>query len=208
MPHIIEKIFFSLDYASFKNCLEVNRTWNELLTTKRYKKRGKLEFTEELKEDERKLSYALFNGRIGEVRALLSSGMLDVDCEFQHRLAAPLQKVSMYGHIAIVQLLLNGGANPNKRDRFGVTPLHNASSMGHIKVVQILLERGANPNNRDRTGYTPLHCAARRGHTKVIRILLDGGAKPNKCGVTPMVVASANGHKDAEKVLMKWRGRF
>ena len=40
VPHILEKIFFSLDYASFKNCLEVCSEWNGLLTTKQYQRRG------------------------------------------------------------------------------------------------------------------------------------------------------------------------
>ena len=33
VPHILEKVFFSLDYNSFKSCLEVSRTWNEQLTS-------------------------------------------------------------------------------------------------------------------------------------------------------------------------------
>ena len=33
VPHILEGIFFSLDYKSFKNCMDVNKRWNELLLT-------------------------------------------------------------------------------------------------------------------------------------------------------------------------------
>merc|ERR1712154_732796 len=36
VPHILEKIFFSLDYESFVRCSEVNRTWNGLLTSEPY----------------------------------------------------------------------------------------------------------------------------------------------------------------------------
>ena len=33
VPHVLEKIFLSHDYTSFKNCLDVNNTWNMLLTS-------------------------------------------------------------------------------------------------------------------------------------------------------------------------------
>ena len=36
VPHILEKIFFSLDYESFMRCSEVNKTWNDLLTSEPY----------------------------------------------------------------------------------------------------------------------------------------------------------------------------
>ena len=32
VPHIMEKIFLSLDPASFKACLDVSKSWNEVLT--------------------------------------------------------------------------------------------------------------------------------------------------------------------------------
>ena len=69
VPHILEKIFFSLDYASFKNCLEVNnRAWNELLATKQYRTRVKLVFHDELKKDHEELWNASRNGKYDEVR--------------------------------------------------------------------------------------------------------------------------------------------
>ena len=38
VPHILEKIFFSLDYDAFKTCAEVSNTWKELLSSESYKK--------------------------------------------------------------------------------------------------------------------------------------------------------------------------
>ena len=57
-PHILEKIFFSGDYASYKICLEVNSEWKELLTSERYITKGKTVFKEEIMKDEEKLSKA------------------------------------------------------------------------------------------------------------------------------------------------------
>ena len=44
VPHILEKIFFLLDYGSFETSSMVNIAWNELLTSKRFQKLGKLKF--------------------------------------------------------------------------------------------------------------------------------------------------------------------
>ena len=39
VPHILEKIFFSLNYDSFKTCSEVCRAWNELMRSDSYEER-------------------------------------------------------------------------------------------------------------------------------------------------------------------------
>lgn len=48
-------------------------------------------------------------------------------------------------YLAMVRLLLEGGANPNKFDTFGQTPLTYAIEAGHEAVVKCLLDHGANP---------------------------------------------------------------
>jgi len=83
------------------------------------------------------------------------------------------------GHLEVVKLLLEHGADPNVKNRDGKTPLHNAASEGHLEVVKLLLERGADPNVKDDDGNTPLHNAAWRGHLEVVKLLLEHGADPN-----------------------------
>ena len=58
VPHILEKIFFSLDYESFKKCLEVSTAWKELLTSESFIIRGKMVFREEILKDEKSLTDA------------------------------------------------------------------------------------------------------------------------------------------------------
>ena len=41
VPHLLEKIFLSLDYKSYKRCLEVSKLWNDLLTSKSFQRKGK-----------------------------------------------------------------------------------------------------------------------------------------------------------------------
>ena len=65
VPHIIEKIFLSLDYESFKNCMEVSKTWRSLLSSERFQLMGESMFCEELQRD---LWQASQWGHLKEVR--------------------------------------------------------------------------------------------------------------------------------------------
>ena len=57
--HVLEMIFFSLDNASFKNCLEVCRAWQSLLTSEAFQKR-KFVFSQRLWMDTANLKHQLW----------------------------------------------------------------------------------------------------------------------------------------------------
>ena len=84
VPHILEKIFFSLDYASFQTCFKVNRTWQQLLSSQFYQKKSS-EMLIEKEKNEKKLWLASREGKIDDVKQRLIStgGWLDVN--WQHR---------------------------------------------------------------------------------------------------------------------------
>lgn len=70
-----------------------------------------------------------------------------------------LHEASNYGHVDIVNVLLDHGADINNRGGpccEGITPLHDAAACGHLDVVDCLLDRGANPLVRTNNGETPL----------------------------------------------------
>lgn len=71
------------------------------------------------------------------------------------------------GHVAVVELLLERGADINKtiESSFGSegTALHVAVNWGHIDVVRLFLDSGADPNLVDRQAGPPLHIAIFRG---------------------------------------------
>lgn len=46
----------------------------------------------------------------------------------------------------IVKMLLNGGANVNLKDSWGMTPLHYACELQNTRLIQILLESGGDPS--------------------------------------------------------------
>ncbi|XP_019196132.1 PREDICTED: ADP-ribosylation factor GTPase-activating protein AGD3-like [Ipomoea nil] len=57
--------------------------------------------------------------------------------------------------IAMVELLLQHGANINSCDSKDQTPLHHSIMRGRIAVAKHLLSRGADPNATDKDGKTP-----------------------------------------------------
>ena len=170
LPHILEKIFFSLDYTSYNRCMLVSKIWNKLLTSEPYQKKGRSVFKDEILEHEDHLHLASIEGNKAKVERLLSHFLVDVNCE-----SAPLRVAAHLGHKDVVQLLLDKGADPNKTNYDGWTPLHGAASRGHTNVVQLLLERGADPIKSDNYGHTPQYKAVVNGHKGVVQCLLDKG---------------------------------
>jgi Ankyrin repeats (many copies)/Ankyrin repeats (3 copies) len=64
-----------------------------------------------------------------------------------------LSLASDFGHVEVVRLLLDAGANPNRYNPVGghshTTPLHQAAGAGHEEVVRLLVERGADWDMKD-----------------------------------------------------------
>ena len=71
------------------------------------------------------------------------------------------------GHVDLVQLLFDYGADPNRRNYDGVTALHNAVIESHVNIAEALLDHGADTTVRDRLGNTPVDLALRSDSNKV-----------------------------------------
>ena len=121
-PHILENIFFLLDYESYKVCMQVNSEWRQQLASERYKTLGKSVFRKEIMQDGAKLLSAAFMGNTDQVDRLLSSGMVDVNY------IGDEEKIDLF-------------QRNNMR-----TPLHIAASFGHINITHLLIENGADIN--------------------------------------------------------------
>ena len=224
VPHVLEKIFFSLDYASFKTCLKLSKTWHELLTSERFQKKGKSVYRKDILEEKNKLMNASMNGNIQEVRRILSSGIVNVNCQDEHG-STPLSKAVSAGKLNVAMVLLGAGADPNKiDDNSGICPpyclnhctnhgfrdliqtyLYNAARYGRLNMVQLLLDVGQDCNKTYSFGDTLLHAAAKGGHEDVVILLLERGAEPNKVdrrGLTPLDEAAKGGIKEVVKLLL------
>ena len=93
---------------------------------------------------------------------------------------------------AVLVALLDGKAEPVRRDRIGWTPLHHAAAKNQVELARILLDRGAPPNALSELGGTPLHEAAAGGGVEMVKLLLERGTDPkvrSKPGVTALDLA-------------------
>jgi ankyrin repeat protein len=82
------------------------------------------------------------------------------------------------GDLASARLVLDGGADVNDQDAWGVSATVLAAHSGYRELVQYLLDQGADPNQA-RAGFTALHEAIMRRDEKMVGALLDHGADPN-----------------------------
>ena len=77
-----------------------------------------------------------------------------------------------------IRFLLQNGADPNIRNKKGVTPLQLATSMSFTDGVEALIKGGANVNVGDQTGESPLIAAVHQRNHELARVLLAKGADP------------------------------
>ena len=213
VPHILENIFHSLDYETYKTCLRVSTAWRELLASESYIKRAKSDFHYQIVHDKEELWEAAMKGNIKKVWIL--SLFVDVNRVKRGYLqTTPLSvatEIAYYtsvdsSHIHIIQLLLERGAKPNIPNKDGDTPLHVSAKHDNRIVTQLLLERGADPNRVNKWGDTPLHIAAERGLPGLAQLLLNSRANPNKAnkiGNTSLHLAAQDGNKAVIKLLLE-----
>ena len=76
------------------------------------------------------------------------------------------------GREAVVNTLLNGGADINQRNNNEETALHMAVRRGDAMLVNTLLDRGTDIHQRNNTGETALLIAVRSRHVGVTGTLL------------------------------------
>ncbi|KAH8800873.1 ankyrin repeat-containing domain protein [Xylogone sp. PMI_703] len=70
--------------------------------------------------------------------------------------STPVNAASSNGHVEVVKLLLEKGADITVVSKYGWTPVYAASLKGHIKVIKLLLEKGADITTANNDGWTPL----------------------------------------------------
>ncbi len=99
---------------------------------------------------------------------------------------------------AVIEALIEAGAEVDARNDCGNTPLHEAARVSSAPaVIEALIAAGADPDARNRIGATPLHKAAGRipGTPSVIGVLARAGADADARtvdGYTPLLIAALN----------------
>lgn len=110
----------------------------------------------------------------------------------------------------VVELLLQGGADPNIPTADGWSPLHCAVESGDVKIVELLLKYNANVNYLAQGHTTALAYACygtkHKPNLKVVELLLQSGADPyiaTENGETPLSLALDNNEDVIAKLLKK-----
>ena len=136
------------------------------------------------------------NNRVVEVASLLQKP-LDPNWREADTYLSPIHHAAKQGHLEVVRILLEAGADQNAATANGITALMFAARQGHLEVVRLLLETGADKNAAMAHGRTALMLAAKEGHLDVVRTLLKAGADMNAAtadGRTASMLAAADGH--------------
>ncbi|MBN1212652.1 MAG: ankyrin repeat domain-containing protein [candidate division Zixibacteria bacterium] len=137
------------------------------------------------------LDEAVRNGDVARVRALLQTEPTLLNEKNTEGLT-PLNLAAFSGQVAVVEALLDIGADMNIGDNENSQPIHNAAVAGHIPVLELLLARGADIDSRDDNGMTPFLFSCSYRQLAAARFLLDKGADfraTNKNGFPALLYA-------------------
>ena len=95
-----------------------------------------------------------------------------------YRKWTPLIAAADRGHIEVVILLANGGANLEARNIAGLTAIMWASNHGRLAIVKLLSDKGSSINARSNRGRDALLWAALNGHLDVCLFLVSRSGDP------------------------------
>ncbi|KAM7220562.1 Ankyrin repeat-containing domain protein [Rhypophila decipiens] len=148
------------------------------------------------REGETPLYLAASLGAPGMVKLLLNAG---ASIEPRPNTWSAIYGAARCSDPAVFTLLLDKGADPNRKCKYGWTALAAAASMGATDMVEALLEAGAEINTSDAWGMTPLYRAVEAGHLSAVDALLSSEAAcaikaKGGMGETPLLRAALLGN--------------
>ena len=164
---------------------------------------GRFENVTQGSKDANMLWWASKNGCEMSARLLISMDSTLANGNHKHR-KSPLLVAAEHGHLRLMELLLEGGADVNATSKTG-NALCIASIYGHREVVELLLSKGIEINSQLGKYGTALQVASIKGYKEIVVMLLDKGADVNIQGGyygTALQMASLKGYKEIVVMLL------
>ncbi|NYZ77213.1 ankyrin repeat domain-containing protein [Candidatus Micrarchaeota archaeon] len=145
-------------------------------------------------------------GKTGIVKADGPLGGLDrkllpPDTLSKLQLNKELLEAAEKGDTGKVADLLKMGADPNAKDKYGVSALSYAAYERHVEITRLLLENGADPDSKSKLEISPLFGAVGEGYLRkysnysreIVELLISKGAEVNgvntNLGLTALMFA-------------------
>jgi len=151
------------------------------------------------------LTSAATKGNLDVLNVLIANG---ADVESTTMVGeTPLMMAASYGHVELVEALLQAKAKVNAQNNGGFSALHYATA--NITIVDLLFEYGANINIKSISYVTPIFTAAsfkRLERLDVVEFLIEKKVDINvttKFGQTPLMAAARNGHFGIVQALLQ-----
>uniref|UniRef100_A0A8D8KEN4 Protein fem-1 homolog B n=1 Tax=Culex pipiens TaxID=7175 RepID=A0A8D8KEN4_CULPI len=176
------------------------------------------DFTEEDRQVYTPLIAAAMRGHYDVVHILLTQLRPNLEKEgcvkFDGHLiegASALWVAAGAGHLNIIKLLVEHGADLNHHTRNLSTPVRAACFDGRLDIIRYLVDHDANINFANAYNNTCLMIAAYKGHAEVVEYLLENDALPNEqanCGATALHYAAECGHVEVCGVLLDYGAVF
>ena len=153
------------------------------------------------RNDSTALILVAIQGDTEMVKLLISRGA-DVDARAKEGTTA-LLAASATGNVEMVRTLLDAKASLEQKDHASVTPLLAAIANDYINVARLLVDAGADVNADCHNG-SALQVTAAKGDEEMLRLLLGKGARTEpKSGQSPLMLAAANSHLEAVRILVQ-----
>jgi hypothetical protein len=143
------------------------------------------------------------SGDVAEVRRLVAAGADVEEPRGEHGIR-PLHMAAGSGHVDVMRVLVQLGADRDAKAAHGGRPLHLAAYNGHVEAVRALMQLGVDKDAEDADGATALHHAAFDGQVEAIKTLVQLGAAidaKDKDGETPLHWAAYISQMEALRVL-------
>lgn len=124
-----------------------------------------------------RLARAVADDDLAGVRAALNDGAPLEHRDGQGR--TPLVAATKANRVAIAEVLLAAGADPNAKDDLQDSAFLYAGAEGYDQILRATLKHGADVRSTNRFGGTALIPASEHAHVETVRILIAAGVPVN-----------------------------